>query len=203
MQDLNVNLIPEKNRLSTTGALLYLIDAHFGETVLYLTPNPTPVVFDGRTYAPFPASPDSMKVDGLGGLSPVNFQVSIVSREVVAYLESGDINGSPVLLRIVHSDHLADPDAVVSSEQYEITDAQIRNDMFVTLTCGHDRLLSHLVPAGRFVRDACRWRYKATDECGYTGSLATCSKRLEGPNGCRAHGNVERFGGWPTLVAPR
>lgn len=203
MQDLNVNLIPEKNALTGTGALLYLIEAHFGPTILYLTPNPTPIVFDGNTYAPFPAEPDTMRVDARGGLSPMSFQFSVISREVVSYLEEGDLNGSPIMLRIVHSSYLNDPTAVVVQEQYEITDAQIANDMFVKISCGHDRLLSHQIPGRRFLRDVCGHRYKHPDECGYTGTMPSCSKRLEGSLGCRAHNNVERFGGWTTLVAPR
>lgn len=31
--------------------------------------------------------------------------------------------------------------------------------------------------------------------CGYSGKLADCDRGFDTPNGCRAHGNEERFGG--------
>ncbi len=44
----------------------------------------------------------------------------------------------------------------------------------------------------------CIWKYKST-QCGYTGALATCTRTLDGTNGCEAHNNQVRFGGFPGI----
>jgi len=69
------------------------------------------------------------------------------------------------------------------------------------------------LPFCNYNRDFCRWVYKSV-ECKFSGttdssldtatylmaSLASCDHTLSGPNGCRAHKNTRRFGGFPALV---
>jgi phage-related protein len=38
-----------------------------------------------------------------------------------------------------------------------------------------------------------------TPDLTFTGTLATCSLRIDGTNGCRAHGNQQRFGAFPGI----
>lgn len=202
MKDLHVNLIPEKNRLSGTGAWLTLIELSVTDALtLYLTPNPAPVTFASQTYMPFPVQIDSSKQDASGGLSVLSVHLGNVTRELSAYLEANDLNGRTVDVKRVHQQHLSDPTALVDHERYEITAVQIVGDEFAKFTMGHDRLLTHEVPGRRFYRTSCSWNYKDPETCAYVGALPTCSKRIDGSTGCRAHNNVQRYGGWPNMVA--
>jgi hypothetical protein len=47
---------------------------------------------------------------------------------------------------------------------------------------------------GRVISLRCDWRYKSP-ECGYTGDLPPCNKRLLGMGGCEGRSNTHRFGG--------
>lgn len=201
MKNLHVDLIAEKNRLAGTGAWKELWVLEIGPVRLFVTPNPTPIVFDGQTYAPLAAQPELARQDALGGLPAMTLAVANVTRELSAYLEAHDLAGAMARVLIVHELHLADPAKVATVEEHEIVGVEISGEAFARIELGHDRFLSHRVPGRVFRRLDCGWTYRDAETCAYAGPLAQCSKRLEGPDGCRAHANVERFGGWPNLVS--
>ncbi|MDH5738718.1 MAG: hypothetical protein OEY77_00165 [Nitrospira sp.] len=203
MRQLTAAITQQKNKLDAAGAFLPLITVYVdAATVLRFVPNPLPIVFDGETYIPFGCEIGEVVHDAKGGLNDLSISVANVTREMSAYIEFTELRGARVTIAYVHSDHLADPLAVVLEERYEIMSIQVKGDRFVTFTLGHDRIAQHRFPSGHFYRDNCRWIYKSM-ECGYSGGLPTCDKVLEGANGCRAHANVPRFGGFPLLVARR
>ncbi len=200
MRPLALSLALEKNKLDSTSAWLPLVSVEVDSTtILRLVPNPTTIVFRGETYVSFPLQIDQVTQDAKGGLHEVSVSVSNVTREVSAYLELHDLRGARVTILYVNSTALSDPDVVVLEEQYQVVEIREKGEQFVTFILGHDRINSHQFPGGRFLRDNCRWIYKSV-ECGYGGGLASCDKLLEGPNGCRAHANVPRFGGFPLLT---
>lgn len=265
MKPLIPALIAEKNKLATASAWLTLLQVHLPDgTILYRTPNPAAVVFDGQSYVPFPCRIDTVKTDSRGGLDDVQVHVSNVDRTISAYVEQQDLRGARVTMKIVNSANLADPSATAADEDYEITEINLTEE-FVSFRLGHSRLLQQRFPNGRFLRDNCRWIYKTT-ECGFvdgfagTGAVSStgvavtgsgtdfltrfksgdtitaasqariidvvtnntsltvtvapspvwsgatytiakpsCSKILEGNNGCRAHSNQSRFGAFPGI----
>lgn len=200
MRVLTPALTVEKNTLASTAAWLALVTMTVNATtVLRFVRNPANVVFRGDTYVAMAMEIEDVVQDTKGGLHDVSISVSNVTREVGAYVELHELRGAAVTILYVHSANLADPDAVVLEEQYEIMSIQVRGARTVTFLLGHDRINTHPFPFGRFLRDNCRWLYKSS-ECGYGGALPTCSKGMEGANGCRAHGNVPRFGGFPLLT---
>jgi lambda family phage minor tail protein L len=200
MRSIHANLVTEKNKQSSASSWLTLLDVVVSSSVtLYLTPNPASVAFDSLTYSPFALTVSPVGSDSKGGLPDVEVTVQNVSQVISAYLEANDMRGQRVRLRIVHSDNLADATRTAFDESYEITGISV-TELAVTFLLSHLRLLDQRFPGGRFLRDNCRWLYKST-ECGYVGALATCDKILEGTNGCRAHANQTRFGGFPGLVA--
>lgn len=201
MRSLVASLIAEKNALASPSAWLPLITVEVtASEILRLVPNPTDIVFDGLTYVAFGCEIGELTQDAKGGLHELSISVSNVTREISAYIETHELRGRRVRIQYVNSANLGDPDAVVLDETYEIMSLHVKGSQFVTFTLGHDRISSHPFPAGRFLRDNCRWIYKSS-ECGYAGGLATCAKTLEGSNGCRAHANQSRFGGFPLLVS--
>ena len=266
MKTLNSSLITEKNKLATNSVWLPLVSVYVsGDTILRLVPNPEAITFKGITYTPFPFHLDDVSIDGKGGIPQVIISVSNVSRLISGYVESYDLRGAKVNVLYVNSAYLADATAIVLEENYEIMAIVVKGDQVVQFTLGHERLLSHLFPASRFLRDNCRWIYQST-ECGatnpitqsgtvssssttitgsgtaflstvsvgdtitassqsrtvatvasntsltvtvapspawssasFTLSKSSCSKTLAGTNGCRAHNNAARYGGFPLL----
>lgn len=200
MKTITAALTTEKNKLDSASAWLPLVTVEVSASeILRLVPNPTNVTFRGETYAAFGLEIDEITQDAKGGLHDVRISVSNVTREIGAYVELNELRGARVEILYVNSANLADPDAVVAEERYEIMSIHVKGSQFVSFTLGHDRISQHQFPSGRFFRDNCRWIYKST-ECGYSGGLASCDKILEGSNGCRAHANVARFGGFPLLT---
>lgn len=55
-----------------------------------------------------------------------------------------------------------------------------------------------LHPRHTYTANRCIWTYKSV-QCGYAGALPSCSLRLDGNNGCRAHNNQKRFGAFPGI----
>ncbi|MCC7202453.1 MAG: hypothetical protein IT393_07330 [Nitrospirae bacterium] len=202
MKIINANLITEKNKLSTSSVWLTLLQVEVSDTTtIYLVPNPQSVTFDGHTYNPFPCKIEPVRSDAKGGLNEVVVSVSNVTREISAYVEANDLRGRTVRLIGVNSANLSDPTAKVFDEEYIITEIDI-TEQLVNFRLGHVRFLQQNFPGSRFFRDNCRWVYKST-ECGYSGGMTSCDKILEDSNGCRAHGNQSRFGGFPVLPSPR
>lgn len=74
------------------------------------------------------------------------------------------------------------------------------SDYSVTWQIGAENPITKPLPARKQMRERCQWRYKG-EECGYSGALPTCDLSLEGANGCRAHDNQVRFGGFPGIKA--
>lgn len=200
MKTLVTALTTEKNKLDMPSAWLPLVTVEVSASeILRLVPNPTNVAFRGDTYVAFGLEIDEAVQDSKGGLHDLNISISNVTREISAYVELHELRGARVTILYVNSANLADPDAVVAEERYEIMSIQVKGSQFVSFTLGHDRINQHQFPSGRFLRDNCRWIYKSL-ECGYSGGLVSCDKILEGSNGCRAHANVPRFGGFPLLT---
>lgn len=202
MRSLNPNLVTEKNKLDTTSSWLTLIQLEVSDTqTVYYVPNPASITFDGQTYDPFPCSIQPARSDSTGGLNEVQVIVSNVTREISGYLENNDLRGRKVKLIGINSAYLSDPTAKVFDEDYEITEINV-TEKAVTFRLGHVRFLHQRFPSGRFLRDNCRAIFKST-ECGYTGASTSCEKILEGSNGCRAHSNQARFGGFPAIPSVR
>lgn len=194
------SLRTEKNKLDSASAWIPLVTVEVNATTtLRLAAYPTNIVFRGQTYTSLGLEIGEVTQDAKGGLHEVSVSVSNVTREISAYVEVNDLRGARVTIVYVHSANLADDEAAVLEEQYEIMAVQVKGTKFVSFRLGHDRISQHQFPSGRFLRDNCRWIFKSV-ECGYAGGLPSCDKILEGANGCRAHANVARFGGYPLLT---
>lgn len=80
-----------------------------------------------------------------------------------------------------------------------LTSSSSESDYSISWTIGAETQLNHPIPARKQYKERCQWRYKGA-ECGYTGAIETCDLSLSGENGCRAHDNQIRFGGFPGIT---
>lgn len=84
-------------------------------------------------------------------------------------------------------------------ERFKIVSATASgSDYKISFQLGAENPLQQRFPPRLMFRDRCGWNYKSF-QCGYTGSLPTCSFNLNGINGCKAHGNQKNFGGFPGI----
>ena len=198
---LSVATVIEKNRISSAFAFIPVLDIavknpETGAIVetLHFARNTEDLVYDEKTYV---ASHFDFDIKHASGSQP-ELKLSVVdySRAIQARMQefAGGV-GSEVTLTIVNTGNLDQPPEV--QEHFEVTGASAA-DYTVEFTLGSENPLMMRFPRGRIYKDRCRWRYKGA-ECGYSGPLATCDYTLQGENGCAAHDNTRRFGGFPGI----
>lgn len=198
---LSVASVIEKNRLSSEVPWLMLVDigvidpetSALVETMRVVR-NPDPVVFNGHEYSP--ASFDIELNSEAGAQSTVNLTFRdytlAVQRKMQDY--AGGV-GFSVAIAVVNADRLDAPPEVI--ENFQVTSAS--NAAYdCSFTLGAENNIARTFPRRRQMRDYCQWRFKG-EECGYTGPLNSCDLSLKGANGCAAHQNVVRFGGFPGI----
>lgn len=215
MKVLPGQLVEIKNALFNSGAWIRLYTLDVNDTLrIRVTDNSEPVTFDGQTYQPYPVSFEQLRETGDGQLPVYTIAVSNVTREVTALLERYDgFRGRSVRIQFVNSEYLSDPTANVgflgrvksvtvdaNAAAFEIgsdefLDLRFPFHSFNVTTCRHE-----------FGGPRCRWGFPARPP-GVPPSFS-CTKVLNGPNGCRAHGDLyeqvgvprehpQRFGGFP------
>ena len=147
-------------------------------------------------YEPFPFSIEKIEEDSEGTLPSIAISVSNVTREIQALLEAyGGLIGQVTRLMLVNvTDLNGSPLLEYAGEVVSLT----ASESAVVFEVAAFRLASQPVPSKRALSDFCRFKYKG-GRCGYTGALPTCDKVLGGDNGCEAHANQERFGGFPSM----
>jgi phage-related protein len=198
---LNPAAILEKNRVSSTGAWLFLLEIFVSALtdpikVVRNTENivwPTGTGDDpANTWVAFPFELGEFSEDGKE-TPKLELKVSNVTQDIQRYLEEADggVN-SKIILRVVHSQHL---DQIKPEIYEEFMVQSVKTDInWVTFGLSGDFSVFRRVPLRKYLKYFCPYQF--TDvECGYTG-VGTCNKTLAN---CKALGNSLRFGGEPVL----
>lgn len=189
----------EKNKLTSTGAWLVLLDIDFlPATTIKLVCNNEDIEWPttaGDTYQAFPMEIDEISEDGKGGLPTFSIRVSNVTRMLEPYVDSSDGGkGATVRLRIVHSDHLdlVDPEL---DETFDNLGCSVTAE-WVTFKLGAENPMRQRCPANRYLKDHCRYKEFGGPECTYPGPESECDRTFAR---CKELGNVDRFGGFPGI----
>jgi len=199
MRPLTAALIAEKNELNQAHPWIFLYEIRVNPYVMhwFFTSYPSNVQFDGYIYRPIPIQHTEWREDTEGNLSEITVTLNVIGTEAFKTIDSyAGLVDKEVVIRLVNSNALGDADAV-AEEVYLITGAQ-GDQTAVTFNLGHYNFIQQQFPRQRYDRIHCRFSYKS-DACGYAGAIVQCSKRLDGTNGCEAHGNQSRFGGFPGI----
>jgi lambda family phage minor tail protein L len=217
VRDLHADLKTAKNILNTDEAWLVLFDLYVSDTeVLRLTNNEVGVIFAGDTYSPFPVGFEAFEETSTGDLPYLNIVVGNVDRMISGYLEShGGLLDRKVIMKIVHESNLSTSTAVIESSLM-IRETSV-SETSVTFRLSHHPFFEVDLPHQRFYRHRCRFAFKS-GECGWdqaesSTTSSSCDKTLDGPNGCKAHGDLydipanrehpDRFGGFPGIPRRR
>lgn len=201
MSHLSVATVIEKNKIASDVAFVPCVEIDVRDPVtgnvvetLRLVRNSEDLEYNGHTYAA--SAFDFNIVEESGAQPDIQVVFKDYSRAVQARMQAyGGGVGFTVRLMVVNAGNLSQPPE--GMETFEVVGATAKN-YIVTFRLGAENPLTKRFPRRTQTRDRCRWVYKGP-ECGYTGSLGSCDYSLQGPNGCAAHNNTERFGGFPGI----
>jgi len=163
-------------------------------------------------YMPFPLSISPVGNTITGEIYNMGVSVSNVNRIIGNAIQmAGGLRGNRVIhLRVFYG-------LTNQGRDFSFQDIMYINTVSITqdnVEFGLESRLNILgiqIPTNLYLRDFCRFLFNST-ECGYDGtsldtdaypmaSSSSCDHTLRGPNGCSAHKNTRRFGGFPAIAA--
>ncbi|QJW46916.1 DUF1833 family protein [bacterium BFN5] len=188
----------EKSQLSSDGVWLLLVEVAIPDSdqPLRLVRNNEDIVWNGHTWTAFNFKLGDITEDHKGRPQSVPLQVSNVTQSVQAFVEENNgLTGMAVILRVVHSEHLAN--AAPELEEIFTVESTTCDSQWITFYLGCEISIQRRFPPRRVLKHFCAWRdqYKGI-ECGYNGSLPECDGTLQS---CRERGNATRYGGEPSI----
>lgn len=213
-----------KNTLHSTAPWVWLLELRHSDSEAYrfVIGYSENVTVSGDIYYAYPGRFEGFLERTDSPSDNFLLTVTNIGRILSSALDSNRAFVDKVLvLRLVDTSNLADGAAI--EQEATIIKTSV-NDESVGFLLGGYEAYSTDIPRHLYLRRKCRWTYRdkdgaITSECGYqetsTGAgLPTCDYTLDGPNGCRAHGDDEiangfqrrhpkRFGGYPGIGAPR
>jgi phage-related protein len=222
MRNLPASAAAETHKPNSANApiWLYEVDALTTGETLYLCRYDASVTVEGTVYQPFPIDFDEVDATTADGTREVKMTVTNVTRELYSILlRHRGFRDREVRARFVWSNALADPVDVWSAK---IRDVRV-NAREVEFTLRPASMFSEQWPRRKF-QSVCSWRYRDAN-CGFPEAddlplgvedLPSCDRTLDGPNGCRAHGQAyadagvedqsewpQRFGGFISIPRRR
>lgn len=195
----NLSLIAklEKNKISSTGAWLVLIEVQFQGTTIRIVNNNEDIEWpagSGTVWTAFPFELGEVGENSKGELPSLQLKVSNITRTIQQYLEeyAGGTDAT-VILRVVMSEHL-DLTTPELTETFSVksTSTAVRWAYF---NLGPDCAMTQRFPSERYMQNFCPYKFKGI-KCGYNGLEIACNKTLAD---CRARNNSTRFGGCPGI----
>lgn len=191
--------IVEKNKVYSANPYLMLIEISVkmpnSETVLEtlrICENTEDYIFEGNTYTPFPFDLELKSELGEEPTIALTIQdvAGAIRQKMVDYL-----GGVGFSMRVM----VVNPGSTTPNvEEFFRVIGASNDDYTITFQLGAARHLSSAFPRRRQGKHVCSWIYKST-QCGYAGVMVTCSRTLHGADGCQAHNNQNRFGGFPNI----
>lgn len=197
MRDLSVIAKLEKNKISSTGAWLILLEIQFQGAVIRAVNNNEDIEWptgSGTWWVAFPFELGEVNENSKGELPSLQLKVSNVTRVIQQYLEeyAGGTDAT-VIMRVVMSEHL-DLETPELEEVFSVKSTST-DAMWAYFNLGPDYAITQRYPSERYMKNFCPYKFKGI-RCGYDGPKTTCNKTL---SDCRERNNSERFGGAPGI----
>lgn len=191
----------------------YMFLASWNEPVDFYLPDYSSTTNDTSIkYMPFPFSINPVGTTITGEIYNMGVSIANVDRIIGNAIQmAGGLRGNRVIhLRVFQG-------ITNQGRHFCFQDIMYINTISITASSVEFGLESRLnilgvqVPTCMYFRDFCRFLFTTT-ECGYDGvskdetnypmvDIASCDHTLRGPNGCTAHKNTRRFGGFPAIAA--
>lgn len=201
MSSFSIGSIESKNLIASDKAFLIAMQVEVKDIdnpaiieVLHLVSNNEDIVLGGVNYTAFPFQVEFKYEAG------TQADITVTAKDVTRVLQSrmqtyNGAVGFNVRLMIYHQDDFT---GKPEFEEYFQVVSATSSDYIVTWRLGAENLLDRRIPGRIQYKDRCSWAYKS-EECGYLGAKTSCDYTLVGPNGCQAHNNARRFGGFPGI----
>lgn len=200
---LPVELIPEKNKLDSSGLFLELIEIVLSEAgiTLRLVNNNEDVTWNSLLWSRSQIKSGGFTQSNEGGIESVNIQVSNIlehnSKTIQGHIEDATIDnaiGDFVNWYLVNSENL-DKGAAISFNFQILNTIAVQE--WLTLSLGMKNLFHDRFPLNSYRRNLCRWKVFGGTECRFALSSAnTCDRRFIT---CLGFGHQLRFGGFPGI----
>lgn len=198
---LSVADVIDKNKIASENAWLILLKVEIRDELgfvietLYLVKNDENIEYQGQLYTAVEFSFDFDKAANEEGSFKLNaWDVTGVLREKMEDYNGGV--GSSVTITVINSGNKEAPPEL--EETFDVN-AATAPDINVEWTLGAENPLKYAFPPREQYRDRCQWHYRGI-RCKYSGDLPSCDFTKDGPNGCKAHGNLKNFGGFIGLM---
>lgn len=211
-ETLGASIIATKNLLHSTSAYVWLFELDLdGVNGFRICAHDQNVTVGGLVYVAFPMTMTTDRRDIDGQLSSFEITISNVGRELVSYLEAGQVLDRTVRMKAVYS---GDTATVLDFGRVSVLRV-VCGTMSATLSVGSYILTDAKIPSRYWMRGRCPYRY-AGSECAFNKTTAaawsglaafkatytsfdesTCDLTLDGGNGCKKHGLLEAAMGAP------
>lgn len=184
----------EKNKLSTGSAFIILLDIKLGTDTARICYNTEDITWNGNLYQAFPFKLGNISEETDGRTPEVQLLVDNTSQALqYAVEEANGGNGTEVILRVVNSEALDNPEPELE-EKFVVTKTNV-NQEYITFTLGMEYSTRTRRPLTRFMKNNCPFKYKSL-RCGCKSLLPNCNHTL---TDCRLRDNSTRFGGFPGI----
>ncbi len=202
LASLSLAAAQDKHKLSSTASWLLLVDLCWQGQHVRVVRNTEAVTFDAgdgfgpQSYQPLAFELTNAEAKNDGSLPQISLKVSNVNRLVEgAIVQYQGAAGATCNIYVLNTDNPSgEPEIALETVIIRTTtDAK-----WVTFTCGAMSPLRMLFPKRLYYQNTCMWRYKSA-QCGYAGTINSCSLTYDGANGCVSHANQKRFGGFPGI----
>lgn len=197
----SLKTVIDKNKLVGGGAFIVLMDVDICDQItgalietIHFARNNEDITFEGVVYKA--ANFDFKTTQSSSEMPESTISVADLSGVLNKYIdESNGGDGWKIRLKTIAASDLSLP---ASGEEVMFVKGASINGFVISLSLGAQNPLNTRFPRRMQRRDRCAWVYKS-EECGYTGIRKYCDYSLQGDNGCAAHNNTKRFGGFPGL----
>lgn len=150
-----------------------------------------------QVYQPFNFEMGEFNTSSQGSVPSVEISASNVMRVLQSIIEQyAGIVGAQLFLYAVNT---ANPSGEADlTLQFSIIQT-ICDAKLVRIKCGASSPMRRLFPLFMYWPNTCMWQYKSGIGCTYLGALSSCSKTIDGDNGCIAHFPAQTL---PALLFP-
>jgi hypothetical protein len=203
----------QRHALSSADPWLLLMDIEWPGTPvpgvtqqhMRFVRNVDPLTFDAndgfgpQVYQPFSFEMGEMKLGSDGSVPEVEITASNTMRILQTVIEeyAGVVGANLYLYAVNTANPAGEPDLTL---QFTVKQT-VCTAKTVVIKCGAASPMRRLFPTYKYWPNSCIWQYKSGVGCSYSGSMASCSKTIDGATGCIAHfpGQVLPFGGFPGI----
>ena len=176
-------------------ATLYYCEYTDGQSVSYFLPASS----TAQTYTPAPITYEAIQSNIQGEVDNLVLTLSNVDKTIQSYLHNYDaLRGAKVNIITVFKGGLTDWQAN-QTDTFYIDGVELSTQAARFSLTSKFNVQRVTLPMRHFRRDQCQWTFKS-DDCGYAGAIAGCSKTLAS---CADCDNLARFGGFPSIPHPR